>query len=67
MKIKKPSEPRCVLNHDMLRRKLRDENLSEMDCPSCGWHLKPAKPVEPPSEDDGDSGNYFDNFVDGKG
>ena len=39
-------EPSCVLNHEMIRRDLRDKGQSSMECPSCFWLLHPAKPIE---------------------
>lgn len=38
--------PPCSLDHEAMRRELRDKGLGPTDCPECGWCLAPAK-VEP--------------------
>jgi hypothetical protein len=47
----KRREPSCVLEHDVMRRELRDKGLSHTECPECGWVLEPARQtVRPPSD-----------------
>jgi len=36
-------EPSCVLNHDMLRKNLRDSGQDSLECPVCHWILHPSK------------------------
>ncbi len=43
----KRREPSCVLNHDMIRRDLRDRHQGEMACPSRHWLLQPARQGAP--------------------
>jgi hypothetical protein len=42
--MSKTKEPSCILNHDVMRRELRDKGMPTTDCPDCGWTLNPAKP-----------------------
>ena len=39
-------EPSCVLNHEMMRRNLRDFGQESLECPDCHWMLYPAKKEE---------------------
>lgn len=36
-------EPSCTHNHDVMRREIRDKGLESVECPSCGWLLKPSR------------------------
>jgi len=36
-------EPSCELNHEMLRREIRDNGMPSHNCPLCGWKLSAAK------------------------
>jgi hypothetical protein len=42
----KRREPSCTNNHDVFRRKLRDEKKDPTPCPTCGWILSPAREEE---------------------
>ena len=48
-------EPSCILNHDSIRRELRDRKLESLKCRCCGWLLSPAVEDE---EDYDDSDDY---------
>jgi hypothetical protein len=44
----KAREPRCVRNHDGIRRELTEKGLAAMLCPGgCGWVLRPRPKPEP--------------------
>ena len=36
-------EPSCTVNHDAMRRELRDKALPSTPCPNCDWLLAPCR------------------------
>lgn len=39
-------EPSCELNHDKMRKELRNKGIPSASCPNCSWILRPAKDDE---------------------
>lgn len=56
-------EPSCLLNHDVMRRELRDKKMPPQPCPECGWVLSAAREDRHSALDRLDLGALLDVLV----
>jgi hypothetical protein len=39
-KMMKNREPKCSLNHEVIRRELREKDIPSQECSVCGWEIR---------------------------